>query len=407
MIDRFINNLYIANMLFTRKILEKLRIHLETPEIVLVTGMRRVGKTTALRMIYDEIPSRNKVFIDIENPIDQRIFEENDFNNIWANLLVYGINNQEKAYLFLDEIQAMPSIVKAVKYLFDHYRVKFFLTGSSSFYLKNLFPESLSGRKILFELYPLDFEEFLLFKGQNKPYHNTFREKEKNKNPVLFEKFKKQYEEYLEFGGFPQVVLTTDYSEKILQIKDIFKSYFEKDVRAISDFKNIQNFRDLLLLLLQRTGSKLDVSKLASEIGISRDTVYSYLSFLQGTYVIDLIPPFTLNPDREVSGAKKIYFCDNGFLSHLGKVSEGALLENAVYLNIRKYGKVAFYQKRSGKEIDFILPDDRVALEVKRTGTADDYRRLSSLVKSIELREQYVITRQYKDLKGFIPSLDL
>ena len=107
-------------MHFERKILKALRERIDTPEIVVVTGMRRVGKTTALRIIHDEIPSRNKAFIDIENPIDQRIFEEKDFNNIWANLQAYGISVREKAYLFLDEIQAMPDIVKAVKYLYDH-----------------------------------------------------------------------------------------------------------------------------------------------------------------------------------------------------------------------------------------------------------------------------------------------
>ena len=129
-------------MLYPRKILQPLKKHLETKEIVVLTGMRRVGKTTAFRMIYKEIKSKNKVFLDIENPIEQKIFEEADYNNIWANLKPFGITNKEKAFIFLDEIQSAPEIVKAIKYLYDHYDVKFFLTGSSSFYLKNLFPES-------------------------------------------------------------------------------------------------------------------------------------------------------------------------------------------------------------------------------------------------------------------------
>jgi hypothetical protein len=396
-------------MHFERKILGQLRERLETPEIVVVTGMRRVGKTTALRMIYDEIPSRNKAFIDIENPIDQRIFEERDFNNIWANLQVHGISNSERAYLFLDEIQAMPAIVKAVKYLYDHAvnGVKFFLTGSSSFYLKNLFPESLSGRKRIIELHTLDFEEFLTFKGQARSFSATFAEKEARKNEVFFEKERKLYDEYLAWGGFPQVVLVEDPRDKATQLDDIIKSYFEKDVRLISDFRQINHFRDLMLLLLQRTGARLDVTKLASEAGLSRDTVYSYLAFLQGTYVIDLIPPYTLNRDREVSGAKKVYICDNGFLNRFGKISEGALLENAVYLNLRKYGEIRYYQRRTGREIDFILPETQTGIEVKQTADNHDVQRIGALGKSLNLKEHYVVTREFRNLPGLIPAHEL
>lgn len=152
-------------MIFPRKIQERLTKCIDEPEIVVLTGMRRVGKTTLYQSIFRSIESKNKAFFDLENPIVQKVFEEVDYNNIILNLKEYGILSKEKAYIFLDEIQAMPNIVKVVKYLYDHFGVKFFLTGSSSFYLKNLFPESLSGRKFVFNLYPLDFEEFLIFNG--------------------------------------------------------------------------------------------------------------------------------------------------------------------------------------------------------------------------------------------------
>jgi len=402
-------------MRFERKILKALRERVDTQEIVVVTGMRRVGKTTALRMIHDEIPSRNKVFIDIENPIDQRAFEEKDFNNIWANLQAYGLSTREKAYLFLDEIQAMPGIVTAVKYLHDHAgegapappAVKFFLTGSSSYYLKNLFPESLAGRKRILEMAPLDFEEFLRFKGQARPFADTLAAKEREKNAVRFEKERKLFDEYLAWGGFPQVVLAEDPRDKAAMLNDLIKSYFEKDVRLISDFRQIGQFRDLLLLLLQRAGSRLDVTKLASEAGLSRDTVYSYLAFLQGTYVVDLIPPYTLNRDREVSGTRKVYLCDTGFLNFFAKVDEGALLENAVYLNLRRHGEVRYYQRRSGRELDFVLLELQAGVEVKLRGDSHDVRRVTALGQDLKLREQYVVTRAFSDLPGLIPAQDL
>ncbi|MFQ6116049.1 MAG: ATP-binding protein, partial [bacterium] len=189
-------------------------------EIIVITGMRRVGKTTLLQMLYEQIESDNKAFLDMENILEQKVFEEVDYNNIWANLQAYGITKNEKAYIFLDEIQAMPQIVKPIKYLYDHYDVKFFLTGSSSFYLKNLFPESLAGRKMVFELFALTFEEFLWFKGVTRKTHPAFRELETGKNSISYEKNKKLFEEYLAFGGFPQVVLAEDEAQKKLYLKD-------------------------------------------------------------------------------------------------------------------------------------------------------------------------------------------
>ena len=156
---------------YKRRLYTDIEKRIEDKEIIVVTGMRRVGKTTLLRMIYDEIKSKNKLFLDIENTINQKIFEEEDYDNIWANLKPFGITDLEKAYVFLDEIQSKPDIVKSIKYLYDHYDIKFFLTGSSSFYLKNLFPESLAGRKNIFELYPLNFSEFLMFKEQKKEFY--------------------------------------------------------------------------------------------------------------------------------------------------------------------------------------------------------------------------------------------
>ena len=150
-------------MRYPRLLLKSIERQINSPEIILVTGMRRVGKTTLLTIIFDKIESKNKVFLDLENILEQKIFEEVDYNNIWSNLKPYGITNQEKAFIFLDEIQTRPEIVKPIKYLYDHYDVKFFITGSSSYYIKDLFPESLSGRKIVFELFPLDFQEFLIF----------------------------------------------------------------------------------------------------------------------------------------------------------------------------------------------------------------------------------------------------
>jgi len=393
--------------MYKRKLYHILKNKIKDKEIIVVTGMRRVGKTTLFKMIFEEIDSKNKVFLDIENPLNQKIFEEEDYDNIWANLESFGINKEQKSYIFIDEIQVKPELTKVVKYLYDHYDVKFFLTGSSSFYLKNLFPESLAGRKIIFELFPLDFEEFLIFKEREKRFHHALKDKVDKKNKIEYEKSKKLYDEYLEFGGFPQVVLADNIEKKKEFLVDIFKSYFEKDVQSLADFREMKAFRDLLLLLLKRIGTKLDITKLSSEIGVSRETIYTYLSFLENTYFIHFISPLTKSIDREVSKTKKIYVCDNGIAKYIGKCNEGSLLENSVFHNIRRYGEIRYYQKRTGAEIDFILNEAEKALEVKNKGNDRDYLKLKKLSEKLGIREYYIITKEYVDKKGFVQAQDL
>ena len=393
--------------MYKRKLYYKIKNKIKDKEIIVITGMRRVGKTTILRMIFDEIGSKNKIFLDIENPLNQKLFEEEDYNNIWANLKPLGIDKKQKAYIFIDEMQIKPDITKVVKYLYDHYNVKFFLTGSSSFYLKNLFPESLAGRKVIFELFPLDFEEFLTFKEYKKKFYPLLKKKDSEKNKIEYEKTKKLYEEYLEFGGFPQVVLADEIEKKKEFLIDIFKSYFEKDVQTLADFREIRAFRDLLLLLLKRIGTKLDITKLSSEIGVSRETVYSYLSFLEKTYFISFIPPYTKSVDREISKTKKIYVCDNGIAKHIGKCEDGNLLENSIFHNLKKYGEMRYYQRRTGVEIDFILGDKKTALEIKNKGDNRDYLKLKKLSENLDIKEYYVITKEYVNKKGFISAQDI
>lgn len=184
----------------------------------------------------------------------------------------------------------MPNIVK---YLIDHYQVKFFLTGSASFYLKNLFSESLAGRKYIFELFPLSFKEFLLLKGERicppAPGERVLE--------AQYALLMRYYREYFEYGGFPQVIAKTSAEDKKRSFDDIFSSYFQLEVERLGDFRKVHVVRDLILLLAARSGSMLDVSKLSSELGVSRPTIYEYLSFLEGTYFIHIVRPWSKSRD--------------------------------------------------------------------------------------------------------------
>jgi predicted AAA+ superfamily ATPase len=383
---------------YPRKLKKRLLEEIEHPEIVLLTGMRQVGKTTLIKDIFNHIQSDNKIYIDLENPLNQIIFEEKNFDNIIYNLAQLGLNPKDKMYIFLDEIQLVPEIVKPIKYIYDNYNVKFFLTGSSSFYLKNLFPESLAGRKVLYELFPLDFEEFLIFKEKARANEEvkSFEQKTKMKNRISYSMFIKLFEEYMTYGGFPRVVIEGKLERRKLIIEDIFKSYFEKDVKTLSDFKEIGRLRDTILLLAGRVGSKLEISKIALEVGVSRETIYSYINFLEKTYFIFLISPIARNINGEVRGAKKIYFCDTGILNQIGKVTEGALFENAVFLNLKKFGKINYYQRYKGPEIDFIL-NETIGFEVKLNARSADITKLKRVAESIKLTDYYLISKDFVD----------
>jgi len=126
-------------MIIERNLYEKIKPVIGSPEDIIITGMRRVGKTTLLRYIMNNIVSENKMFLDLENPSNQKYFEEENYDKIVDNLKFLGLDLRKKSYVFIDEIQFVKNIPSVVKYLHDHYKIKFFLSGSSSFYLKNLF----------------------------------------------------------------------------------------------------------------------------------------------------------------------------------------------------------------------------------------------------------------------------
>lgn len=393
-------------MLYSRQVFQELESELTTKEITVITGMRRVGKTTALIHLYDLVKSENKAILDLENPLHRKVFEEENYDNIWSNLREFGITNSVKAYLFIDEIQNLPEISRAVKYLYDHYDVKFFLTGSSSFYLRNLFPESLAGRKIIFEIFPLNFAEFLVFKQIKRTEARSFKHMAQKKNKISYERLNPYYSEFLEFGGFPSVVLENNIERKKTMLSEIFTSYFEKDAKNLADFKDMSKLRDLILLLVPRVGSRIEIGKLANDLSVSRETVYNYLSFLEQTYFISLLPKFSASIDRQAAGSKKLFLCDCGIANVLGRISQGQLLEQSVFQNLRSDHKLSFYSKEGASEIDFII-DDKIALEVKISASRRDLVNLKRRSKSLRIEENYVLTLRYNANSEAILAIDV
>ena len=387
-----------------RALFYELKKYFNHKNALIVTGMRQVGKTTLLRQVFAEIPEP-KIWFDFDNPLDQKLFEQQDYENIHHDVCrLAKAQKDQRLYVFIDEIQNFPEITKIIKFLIDHHRVKFFVTGSSNFYLKNLFPESLSGRKFLFDLPPLSFQEYCYFQN-----NSDIQDVLPGSSLVIFsthtefesEKLKTQYDEYLEFGGFPEVVITEDHETKRLVLKNIFSSFFEKDLKILADYKDSKELRDLIILLAPRVGSMLDVTKISSELGISRPKLYSYLEFLQGTFLIRLLPKFSKSLDRSIAGGKKVYFTDTGLLRLVAPVTDGQVFENAVVNQLAARGGLSFYQYRHTKEIDIIF-NKSVALEIKLSGSEYDLRDVKKVASALGLKESFVVSKKYKKETGFL-----
>jgi len=228
----------------------------------------------------------------------------------------------------------------------------------------------------------------------------------KNQNLVEAEKFKLDYQDYLNYGGFPEVVLTEDLETKQQILKNIFSSFFEKDLKILADYKDVRELRDLILLLAPRVGSQLDITKIASELNVSRPKVYRYLEFLSGVFFIKLLPKYSKSIDRSVAGGKKIYFSDTGILKIISQVNDGQLLENAAVNQLSFYGDLSFYNHRNKKEIDLIL-NKKISLEVKLNGCEYDKLFLQKIFSKLGIKEYYVISQKFKDSDKFISPIFL
>jgi predicted AAA+ superfamily ATPase len=237
----------------------------------------------------------------------------------------------------------------------------------------------------------LDFGEFLNFKGvPNRPLENM--KSLESFNPHEFERLTAHYEEYIEFGGFPEVVLANSSADKLDILEDIVSSYINIDIRSIADFKDSSAIFNLVKMLAGRIGSRMDYSKLSRLAGLSRQTVQHYIELFERTYLISLVPVHTTNQDREIVKAKKIYFSDTGMLKILTQVSSGSGFENAVFNQLRHQGKLGYYALKNGREIDFIV-DGEMAIEVKETPVQTDLKQLADLANLAEVKTRCLVGR--------------
>lgn len=378
--------------MINRSLFEPLVQHLKLRQVTVITGMRRVGKSTAAKYLFEQVKHNNKLFLDCERVEVRLLLNRPDYESIVDELQLMGLDFSKPCMIALDEIQLVENLPSLIKYIYDTYRIKFIVTGSSAYYMKNQFSESLAGRKKIFEMYPLSFLEFLHFK--NKLVPDSLKYAWQPFNKAWHNHYHSLYEEYIQFGGFPEVVLQEAQGYKEDLLRDIINSYIELDVKLLSDYSVSEELYKLVKLLAARAGNKIEYSKMASVAGINRQKIASYIQLLEHTYLIYLVKPFTKNIDKEISQQPKLYFSDTGILNILAgtQLSSGQVFENCIATQLKPLGQLQYYQKKTGQEIDFIF-NSTMAIEVKETAIEQDEKKLRQRAASIKINKQTLVSR--------------
>jgi len=378
-----------------RNIWSILKKELDKKEAIVLTGPRQVGKTTTLKWLLSHVKD-NKIYLDLTLESTEQLFNYSDYNNIVNQLQGMGMDFSKRVTIAIDEVQYLKNIPRIVKYLYDNYNIKFILTGSSSYYLKNNFIESLSGRKLIFEMFPLSFDEFVKF--QNVKYKTKVLDIDSPEkwhfDKFAYETLSSYYEEYIEYGGFPAIAMSESKERKKQMLDVIYSSYINMDVQQLADFKSTTELKKLIKLLGARVGSRLNIDELSKIVGLSRPTVSNYLSFLEQTYLIRLVPAFSKNTDVRERLPKKVYFIDTGIANINADLSGGAKFENTACHQLNFFGKLSFYNGKNG-ELDFIVQREKnnIAIEVKETPINDHLLLAEKHAKKIGISEVGLVGR--------------
>lgn len=320
--------------------------HLHKKDIIFLTGLRRVGKTTLLKQIIKELLKKTEPtkilyltldFISFKGKTLLQLVE--DFRKIHQH------KRSTKIFLFFDEITYIPSFEQELKNLYDLENVKIYASSSSASLLKSK-NSYLVGRSRIIEVLPLDFPEYLLFKKIKAAKSEKYL-------------IKKQFEEYLKIGGLPEYVLTNDPA----YIKNTVEQIIYKDIIAFHGIKDKESVEKLFLLLCERVGKRITYAKLARILGISVDSVRRYFDHFKDVFLFYSVDRYAKSLNERTFSPKKIYLADNGIRNvFIGFKDKGSLMENMVFLKIKNQKMNYYYE--NGKEIDFIV-GGKIAVEVK------------------------------------------
>jgi len=377
--------------------------HLKRKEFSIITGARQTGKTTLLKQLYSELKQRNEEvwFLSFESSdiLEQiNISPENLFKFVQRPDNPLYSKASDVSFILIDEIQYAKDPTNFLKYLYDTYapNLKIIATGSSAFYIDSKFKDSLVGRKKIFTLSTLDFEEFLIFKEREELVQELELLRSDRKYLSLkYQEIEQLFDEYLIFGGYPAVVLIDDLAEKKEMLAEIKDSYIQKDIFE-SKVENKDIFYKLMIVLASQTGSLLNKNELSKSLRMHLSTVERYIFVMQKSFHISLIKPFYGNLKKEITKMPKVYFNDTGlrnilisnFIDVEYRSDKGELLENYVYTRLNEKFKeyeVKFWRTADQKEVDFVISSSVTGMEAFEVKFSSLNIKLSKYKKFQEL----------------------
>lgn len=380
----------------SRKIYQDLLAHTHKRAFTILIGARQTGKSTLLKQIAEKLTSLGESVVMLNLERKNILIEINQ--NPETVLQYVPQNSSQKTFLLIDEIQYLDDPTNFLKLIYDEYadRIKIIATGSSAFYIDRKFKDSLAGRKKIFELKTLDFEEFLHFKNQE----NLLKEllllrKNQNQKSVLEAQLWVSLEEYITFGGYPAVVLENKTDDKIELLQEIRDSFLKSDILE-AGITDETKFYNLLILLAGQTGSLLNINELANTLRLTHQATEQYLYVLQKCFHISLVKPFYQNLRKELVKMPKVYFNDLGLRNVLinyfapiqQRADKGALLENYVFKRLNEqysYEQIKFWRTADGNEVDFIIeemPQSGKAIEVKFNAAESNFNKYKKFTET-------------------------
>ena len=369
----------------------EIKKYLKKREILAIVGPRQSGKTTLLKYLFKDL--KNAIFLDFEDRENLELFDE-DVKS-FSELYVKPHN-----YLFIDEFQYAKDGGKNLKYIYDNYKIKIIISGSSVSNLSIQSIKYLVGRVFVFNLYQFSFEEFFNYKEPGL-YNNIYIKKI---SPIIIEKILPYFNEYCIYGGYPRVILTNDKDEKETILKNIYNTYLLKEIKEILNLSDDYKLSKLIHALALQVGNIINHNELSQITGLKYKDLLNKINILEKTFISIKSKPFYTNKRRELAKAPKIFFLDNGFRNFIiknfqpikNRLDKGSLYENFVASELAKLDlDIKYWRSKSKAEVDFIIEREQriIPIEVK------------SNLKNIKLTKSFIsFIKKYKPKDSLILS---
>ena len=335
---------------------------------VSIIGIRRAGKTYITKQLLNMFILRNEIkkeqtlYINFEEPYFRPFLENTTFIDEILESYRYFVNNQNNIILVLDEIQNVRNWESWVRIMLEKKEnVKIIITGSSAALLSGALGTKLTGRTLTAKIFPLDFKEFLLFK-KVEPI-----KKELGKN-VDMERYLR---EYIEFGGFPEVVLAENRDIKLIILKELFDGIISRDIIERHHIRQPKILKSLAALAIQNFASLISVPKLVNifenvvKRKISPTSINQYLDYFSESFLLFQVPIYTPKVKEQMLYPKKLYCIDTGlinavsfkFSEDLGRLAENLIFIELLRLQLERVELEVYYWKLDNKEVDFVLKE--------------------------------------------------